>query len=240
MKKFILMLIVICGMALTTNSQNMKFFQSRGYSSLADFGKTPVKLNYVKVNQGYPYVLTDCLYYTRLRYVSLYTLAYNFRYNIFEPDQENAIGINLFPSFGLSLFKERFMGIPGDNELKGALNFTIPIFLSYNIGAGSTYQSVKNSGAFVGFGFEYNKAPLFSGTPDMYKTSWINPVVVFGVRYWNDYSCLKEFNFKIGIGEISSYPRNYLFEYVNPEIDYRMIDSRCVTFRLTWLRYFRY
>jgi hypothetical protein len=86
--------------------------------------------------------------------------------------------------------------------------FNLPIMLGLEGGVGSTYNSTSNHGTFLNFGVEINKMPLAvseesSDPVDEVKTSWVQPVIATGFRFWNKNNKLREINLKYGFGAAS-------------------------------------
>ncbi|MCX6180722.1 MAG: hypothetical protein NT150_02175 [Bacteroidetes bacterium] len=123
----------------------------------------------------------------------------HFRYNLYEFNNEKAIGINLSPSLGA------VPSMNSDMDGLGVGHFTLPLYFSYEWGAGSTYNSKKKLGYSLGIGLEYQLLPLFylfvNKEDHRYVArNFIVPIITFTTRKWDDYYFdFKTRNYKLGI-----------------------------------------
>jgi len=171
-------------------AQNEKIFHSTGFSVYTDFMQAPATK--YTVSDG----ITEKTYADQYSGVSIFTFIYNFRYNLVELSDNAAVTANVTPALGV------FFTTNDDESGFGSLN--IPLMAGYEFGAGSTYNSTANMGGFFRFGVEWTKAPLFITTENEsdieFESSWVEPVVMGGVRYWNKKNKLREIHIKYGFG----------------------------------------
>ena len=116
-------------------------------------------------------------------------INYQFRYNLFNTNDHNSLSLSAIPGIGIDGGEYR-----ADNldltfgGISGWLGLHLPVMLSYNTGAGATYDTDKNYGLGISLGLEYMMQPLFivSDGNDVsdFKQSYTNPFVQIGVRYW--------------------------------------------------------
>ena len=72
----------------------------------------------------------------------------------------------------------------------GIGSFNIPVILSYEMGAGSTYSTVQDIGFFIGAGYETSRTPLATFEKLTWrdlkpvKLSWSQPILHMGIRFW--------------------------------------------------------
>ena len=213
----ILITVLLFGSKVHAQSEfKDRFFFSNGFSIFTEafFGKTIVPVN----NDPY------ALYYYPIKAngLSYFTYTPNFRYNLSEFDDNSSLSINVPIGIGLMTSEFGF----------GDLNF--PIFISYNVGNVSTYKSDKNKGFTIGIGFEYYNMALFknSNYADgvLEGSSWVEPCVNIGYRYWNSKNLAKEFNLKLGFGPGSSTTIGGItYDEGSP-----------LVVKLTWFRYLKY
>ncbi len=215
--------IVICFFLFIdeTQSQSDKIYHGIKFSVFSELLIGPAYIGDVNLLDGKRNQVTDQFEYSGYenKYkhsaaFSFVNFSYSFRFNLFDPSENLGIGLNTNPNIGLSVSDEGFG------------TFTLPCFLSMDIGAGSTYQTTNDHGFFLGFGYEINKIALFgnkTSTPsetyylqdgtilvpelDSPKTFWIQPVFTGGIRWWSKKRIrkerLSEFSIKIGIGSNS-------------------------------------
>ncbi len=209
MKKFTLALLALITFVSVNDvkSASDRIFHAFGTAIYTDFAASPVvKYNYVteiyNSNTGF-YEPTTVSAYAQNNGFSVLTLIYEFRYNLHEISDNFAISLNATPALGVLALTS--------GEGFGTLNF--PLMVGLEFGAGSTYNSSANAGGFFHAGIEFNKMPL-AGGPDVsmltgsasYPTSWVNPVVATGIRYWNKNNKLREINLKYGFGNSGETP----------------------------------
>jgi hypothetical protein len=224
MKKLITLSSGFLLMASCLFAQNERIFHSTGFSIYTDYMQAPVT-TYTK-NPG---TIDEVSYAGQNSGLSIFTFIYNFRYNIMEISDNAALTGSIIPALGLYLSD----GYAGNTGI-GSLN--IPLMAGYEFGAGSTYNSTANMGGFIRFGVEWTKAPLFvsseGGTDDVeFESSWVEPVVQGGVRYWNKRNKLREIHIKYGFG--SGAP-----DGVNDENGNSL--GSAMSIRLSWMLFLNY
>lgn len=218
-----LFLVSIVSFVFSQNSSNNKIFHALGFSFLTDFTVGPwnelTTFYPTRYNSQNSLGVYETKYNQNIGY-TLFTYMYRFRYNVYEPSDNFAISLGITPAIGMTI------------STGGFANVNIPIIGEAEFGAGSTYSSSSNIGGFFGFGFEYTKMPLLSiespspssGVPEA-VSSWIEPVLTTGIRYWNSSNKMKEVNFKFG------------FRKSHPISDY---FDRAISIRLAWIRFLNY
>lgn len=187
----------------STFSQDSKFYRSFKYGMFTEYQIAPTGVKeafstteYNNSTGEYDPVVEYT--YGNTMSMSIMNFVYTFRYNIIEPSENFGVGINAAPNLGLS-YSERGLG-----------SFNIPAYLSLDFGAGSTYNTASNMGGYIGFGYEFTKTDIIPlaekydhNTGTTYEkppTSWSEPMVIVGVRWWNKNNSLTEVSFKYGFG----------------------------------------
>lgn len=196
-----------------------KFFFAHGFSIFTEafFGRKIV------------YPILDPIYFneqpsTPIPGWSYFTYTPNFRYNLTEFDDNSSLSVNVPVGLGLMVSEYGF----------GSINF--PVYLAYNVGNISTYKSDKNKGFTIGLGFEYYNMALFKnndflGADANLHSSWVEPCVNIGYRYWNSKNLAKEFNLKLGFGPSNTTTVSGVTAYE---------ETSTVVVKLTWFRYLSY
>ncbi|MDG1433903.1 MAG: hypothetical protein P8Q41_07825 [Saprospiraceae bacterium] len=111
------------------------------------------------------------------------------RYNILEINDDQSVGIGIVPA--LSYIGQ---GSKAGSTSGSSLGVNIPIEVSYNLGAGSTYNSAKDYGFSVHTGVDFSIPDLFISrknvNEDYYSESLKNfytlPYIGLGVSYWGN------------------------------------------------------
>lgn len=193
-----------------------RYLSSLGGTYFLDYSATPVKAEWREdlSNPDWEYRSASS--------VSVYTIIYNARLNVLEPSDNLAVSASVAPALGVN-FSE--IGI-------GSIN--VPLTVNLDFGAGATYHTTHNAGGTFGLGVEYNKIgliPTGDVAADDYQTSWVQPVVIAGVRYWNRKNNLREINFKFGMGDARDY-REY--------DDEALTTRRSITARLSFIKFLNY
>lgn len=187
----------------TQESKSTKVFHAVGYTILADYVSSPLKVIPMTVHtnagdiESHTFMKSDA--------INLMTYMYRFRYNFSEPSAESAFSFSINPSLSFGLV------IPNKGDNGGFFTFNVPLLLNYEHGAGSTYNSTLNHGFTIGAGIEFYKSPLFfiEKTGEIPITAFIMPTVSAGYRHWTRSNHLAEFNFKIGKGSKVKLPEIY-------------------------------
>lgn len=226
MKKTFILLIVLTIFKISYG-QNDNLFHSFKYGVFTEYNLSPTEITSTSVDDGTYYGSEPSTTYESTQIVSgsIANFLYAFRYNLLEPSENFSLGINASPSLGVS-FAEGGFG-----------SFNIPAYLTLNFGAGSTYNTGSNMGGYFGIGYEFTKINLVStyNTPEYsessgithtYKdpiTSWSEPMVIVGLRWWSKNDKLKEISFKYGFGSNGDLPLSESKNAASP-----------ATFQLTW------
>ena len=219
MKKLLLcVLLSFTSMLAFSQGLSDRYISSWGNTYFLDYSASPVHTTLIEEGTQDPY-----LEYSVASAFSLFTLIYNTRINVVEPSDNFAVSASVAPSLALS-FSES--GIGGIN---------MPVTLNAEFGAGATYHTTHNRGGMFGLGVEYNKIGLFALGDDYsegeYKTSWIQPVVITGFRYWNKKNNLREVNLKFGMGGTQDYREDQSED---------LTTRRSLTARLSFITFLNY
>ena len=87
----------------------------------------------------------------------LLTFHYGFRYNILEKGDRKSISIGIDPNLGILSG-----GFFYKSKVSGLFSFSLPIELSVNLGAGSTYNAKGDNGFSIKGGINLNVVPIFA------------------------------------------------------------------------------
>ncbi len=208
-----------------------KVFQAFGFTSILDYAAAPVS-----TASGYVYnpssgVVDTALYAFQEQGISLITLIYRLRFNLYEPQSDFAFGISATPAFGLT------------NSQHGKGFFNLPILAEIEWGAGATYNSSKDVGGFLGVGLEINKLDVipmkrvdepFPIEMQSVKNFWKEFVIAAGYRFWNKNNKLTDVNFKLGIG--SKNDPTYALAYNKNDLN--IIPP--LTIRIAFIRFIKF
>lgn len=210
---------MLCLLAFTANAKNAgtdsakasnkKFFTEWGYSVLLGFSNSPAS-TFTTYAYGSPYATYSTNFFT----LDMFSLLFRFRYNLIELNKDQALSLSALPTFGLGVS----FGTSINTDEVAFCSFDLPLILDYNIGNVSTYNTEKENGFVVGAGVEYTKAPLIGGVilGTWYDkngnafianpmTSWVEPVVELGYRYWNKNNKAVGYNLKVGFGNAGAF-----------------------------------
>ena len=193
-----------------------RFISSLGGTYFLDYSATPVKAEWID-DASSPY-----WEYRATSSFSVYTFIYTARLNMAEPSDNLAVSASASPSLGV-IFSE--VGLGGIN---------VPVTVNLDFGAGATYHTTHNAGGTFGLGVEYNKIgliPTGEYSSEDYKTSWIQPVVIAGFRYWNKRNNLREINLKFGMGSAQDYRESQSED---------LTTRRALTARLSFIKFLNY
>ncbi|MCB0640736.1 MAG: hypothetical protein KDC44_03815 [Phaeodactylibacter sp.] len=105
-------------------------------------------------------------------------IGYHFRYNVYEMGDNGAIGLNLAPYVGA------FYTVLDEGNRTGFLGANSIVGLSYQSGAGSTYNTSKNFGLALMGGMEFSLFPLTgdNGLTHFYSA----PFAETKLHYWRN------------------------------------------------------
>ncbi len=198
---------VVCGLLLSISTSSLKaqdldrIIQGWGWLSL-DRAVGPVTEYTYTPATGQ--VNTEAM---QLHGYGVLAGMYAFRYNFSEPDSEKAFSLSVQPALSVGFYSNA-----------GRFYFNLPVMAGWDFGAGSTYNSNANVGGFLRLGFEYNVLPLLKDMSDVEisreyatyengqyeirrvraKTSFLNPCIGGGFRYWSRNNVMKEIGLKVG------------------------------------------
>jgi hypothetical protein len=220
-QKLLLTFCLLLGHGMLAQEQG-RFIHSIGCSFLADYMAAPATV-FTKDETVGPYEE----FIDQYQGITIFTLIYNCRFNVVELTDELALSANAIPGIG--------MFVPFNGDAKGWGSVNIPLMVGFETGAGSTYASTAGLGAFIRYGIEWTKAPLIV-TADEYsevklESSWVQPVVQAGMRFWNKQNRLQELSIKYGFGAKV------------PEGDYSLNSDephRAMSIRISWLMFVNY
>ncbi|MCQ2605781.1 MAG: hypothetical protein MJ204_04465 [Bacteroidales bacterium] len=200
MRKFIAVLLLICGSLLATAQSSRFVFFSAGWSLLTDV--TVSDFNWrtdTVVVDGNPSAGE-----------SFQTVQWNLmsgmvsaRFLLVPICDKVTIGVSATPTISLSaIYSTQSLG-----SRYGA-NFSVPLLLELNCGAACRYSAMNDRGFVIGAGVEYLYTPIASYelsktsyTNKDFQNSWFMPMVKVGYRYWSKRNKVKEINLKVGMCE---------------------------------------
>jgi hypothetical protein len=212
-----LVCLVLALATATATAQNDAVFHSLGWTVYLDYMQGPPQSYTVPASQGSP-ARTE---YRQEQGVSLFTMVYNFRYNLKELSSDAAISLSASPALG-------FYTSLNDDGSGGIGHINLPIALGWEYGAGSTYNSAKSTGTFIRAGWEYTSAPLFSPDGDEssdLKKSWGALSLQSGIRYYNKKNRMREINLKYFRGGSG----------LTEDSNNTLVERRAWGFRMTWV-----
>lgn len=197
----------------STNKLRERLFIGFVTSYYIDFVSSPLKIvdlsERLDDGQGGFIQTPDTAVPFQTRYISFISLGFEPRYNIYEFNDEMALGLAMPMTIG---FGQAF---PHNQDVAGAKGFgnlQIPLLARLYFGTNSTYNSASDYlGVSAGAGFEYNKLAIINTDEDNRikdaNRGWIMPTFSVSVHFWRGSSPL-EVNFKYGLGEIGTYDTN--------------------------------
>ena len=222
---FLLILPLWCSLVLAQGAKD-RMFHTLGFAAFTDYQIGPnTALAYPCSSYSYTtntYNTTSCIETNQASSLAFMTIIYRMRYNLVEPTNEFAVAGSVSPAFGISVVTS--------NSQEGFGSFSLPLAVSAEFGAGSTYNSTSNIGGFVAVGPELMLLPMFgandhSTNEPALKKTYIQTSIEVGIRYWNKNNRLREFAFKYGMGQNDS--------DLLPTDDYNTVrDPR--SYRLSW------
>ena len=122
------------------------------------------------------------------------------RFNIFEPGQNLAIGLDIDPALNIGLTESHnFTADPTSqfpelDDPEGYCGFNIPIGVSLNIGAGSTYECLMDRGVVLKGGVEYLYTPIKGSNFESTSKSYISPFAQISYRSYSEkYTVVSEY-----------------------------------------------
>ena len=208
--------IVLLLVMTSVIAQNDAIFHSVGWTVYLDYIQGPPTTYTIPADQ----ISGATTLFTQTQGVSIFTMLYNFRYNLKELNSDAAISLSATPALGI------YTGV--SNDQTGIGHFNLPITLGWEYGAGSTYNSAKSMGTFIRAGWEYTNAPLIvaesNSTFDVQK-SWGALSLQSGIRYYNKKNRMRELNLK--------YARGRSGTGANSNGD--VVDTRAWAIRLAWV-----
>ena len=178
-----------------TKKKTSHFITGFGWGCMSEWGKLASYASY-SINS------TDTTYEKRAQPVSagLFHMGLNSHYLLKEFNKEHSLSISAFPTLGFSIVKSRIFDL------------TVPLFINYNIGNVSTYNSKKDMGFTAGIGVEWIHTGFVNlgGQDDafadykeygFYKKTLniIQPCIDLGLRYFTRGGNAQELNLKFGM-----------------------------------------
>jgi hypothetical protein len=215
--------------------EHKRLFQSIGLSApFVDWMKSPVQFITYPIEVQSPISTISATHPeysadSRLYGLSLATFSYGFRYNILELSENKAIGISAIPAIGLSFFRiySNAGGIYNKNQnpIGGYGNFTIPILLEYEFGAGATADANLRHGGMIGIGLDYTLLPL-SKSSNFQDFSYFQFAMTAGYRFKNKHDKVREINFLMCLGSSYTHQNSY---------DWSVMSGYTYEARLSWV-----
>lgn len=110
--------------------------------------------------------------------------------NVIEFNTDMCISLATAPNFGLSF---------GNNDMDEFYfgNVKVPLWVQFDYGAISTFESMKDYGFGIGFGFEYNNLGILGEASDLYS-GFMTPSVRASFRYITRNASAREIAIKYG------------------------------------------
>lgn len=228
----IVFLLLLAGSFLNAHD-NRFYYHAYGATFLTDFGSGPITKTTYTLD---PYGLTPvkATGYYKEGWINITSAFYMARVNLFSMNDENAISLLVVPSFGYGIIKIQFDNIMKANIYYAPMamgTFTLPAFLSYEYGAGSTNNTVADNGFALRAGVEFVKSGLLEPEPEAYHSSFIQPAFSAAYRFWTKSNYLMEINLKYGFGSASSYDSQIVSQFKK---------SKSSTIVLSFFRYINY
>lgn len=204
---------IFCLSTIFSYAQDGRFIRSFKISPYAEIMCAPISITEKETRTLYSgtYSLTskDTIInnYDRPISFSFLSVIYTIRGNVYEFSENKTLGINFSPSFGFSISNY------------GSLSMNLPLYLTYNFGVGSTLTSEKNTGGYVGLGYEFNRINLsdyvlfnsnFGGFGGFWNSGhsiieevepqnfWHQPMLISGYRWLSKKDKPWEVSFKYG------------------------------------------
>lgn len=198
-----------------------RFFHSIGYTLILDGFRLPS--------------FSDAAFYgnqaDQVSGLSIITYLYEPRLNIIDLNENTSIDVHAIPALGFSLNTQ------GNSHYLGS--FSLPLLAGINFGNISTYETRKDVGFGIAFGYEYFNGGLImidgEKTPNS-KVSVLQPAAQFAVRYWSRSNKAKEISLFFGLGSKNAANLDYS-DPLSPPIG---VASGSYHFRISWATYLNY
>lgn len=204
MKKILLIFYLILN---ASSAYSQKLILSRGWTLFADFNV------YEYTNSGGSNII-------RGSYSPL-TLDFGLRYAVYDFSDNSSISVSTYPAIGGAV----------NTRDETYMNFVIPLFAEWNIGALSNIDNLSDNGISLGIGLSIEKDGLIN--PGNESIGWgFTPTGKIDFRRWNRYNKLKEYSLRVGYGNVKYYNVNE-----NGEIAY---DASKLSVELFFRRYINF
>jgi len=148
-KKLSLLIValLIAGTAGFSQDEDLdrKYFGTFFLSPFSNYTKGKIGLS-PEMDKGYVAPFTSVAF----------LFNYDARYNLVQPGDDGALALIFSPALGVGFTSNKDFDFFGT----GMGQFHVPVFLSFEYGAGATFASLKDRGFGIGVGVEYNYAPF--------------------------------------------------------------------------------
>lgn len=156
------------------------------------------------------------------------SLSAEMKYNIMEFNSDLALSVASSPSVGIMTI---------DNNTSTSFgNLRLPLYVQLDFGNLSTFESMKNMGVGIGFGYEYD---IYGLIGDSDPISLGTPAARLGVRYFNRNNSAREIALKVGLPATGTVTKD-ITDYNSGETYTVSHDTKITAFQLSWILYFNY
>ncbi len=208
--------IIICALLalvatnLKAQDEKSKFEYMKGISIMS-LGDVALLGKHVKYNTGYNNSGDMDTLFKKVKtpvLISFLTIGFNNQFVVKKFGDDKSLSVNVFPTVALSFTVRR------------AVSFTLPVFLQFNSGNVSTFDTKKETGFTVGVGAEYVNVGLVNlagtaeddflfddnlGVQGYEAISYIQPAANIGYRFFNKNEIARELNFRYSFKTIDTY-----------------------------------
>ncbi|OYU95523.1 MAG: hypothetical protein CFE21_10290 [Bacteroidetes bacterium B1(2017)] len=210
------------GSLLKSQPIKERYFGQIGFSLFSDFFNskiTPIegKFNFTE------YSRVEGKGYARYNTFNWFTISYTARINAYQFSKNASLSIESPMAFGLSLGqRELYLNsmdsviedpdFPNSKTMRTItercstmVKLSVPLFINFNYGLGSTLGSDLNKGISIGLGVD-NATPIFltqkdldivNGSDKKIPSIYFMPAVTIGYRFWTQ-TVAREINLKVG------------------------------------------
>ncbi|HPY82312.1 MAG: hypothetical protein M0R02_01205 [Bacteroidales bacterium] len=231
--KRLLHLILFMSIFTTAFSQfNERLFGQVGGTLGADIMMSEGKMGIKKI----PFKSTN---------VNYATIMFAGRMNFLEFSNDLSMSLGLQPTLSVGRAYNQQGG-------GGNISFRIPLVVEVNFNSASTVSTRKKTGFSIGGGVQYIKYPLSAKSvpvakPELQtgseylgiKASWLEPVLVTGVKFVGKYYFAREINLRISYANISEVGNDH-FEGNKNDTRNNMHDFTSFGVTLSFLQYINY
>ncbi|HMG15320.1 MAG TPA: hypothetical protein VK590_07745 [Saprospiraceae bacterium] len=201
--------------------QGMKdrLFIALGWTAFLEYAELPSSNSLRSVNNVNNGGVLEANYSSLTNsYLTLFTYAAKFRYNLIDLNENASLSFHIQPALGL--------GFIGNDLADGGWgSLSIPFMLGYNIGNVSTYNANKNKGFGIAVGVEYFSGALLKSSKTLEEITYTDiqgnqqivsqdntgnlstlfaPAFEISYRYWTKANKAHEFSLLVSLGSKGS------------------------------------